>query len=153
MHRREMLRRTAMALAVCGLPGLGRRTLSALPSSALGLAVVDASWDRVLRTVVGLRPHRESGFVLAARAFADKLLIHNYGHGGAGMSLARGLGSMAAELALASSARRAAVIGCGSIGLCTAAELQRRGFAVTIYAAALPPDTTSNLSQATFTPT
>jgi glycine/D-amino acid oxidase-like deaminating enzyme len=45
------------------------------------------------------------------------------------------------------------VIGCGSVGLCTAAELQRRGFAVTIYAAALPPDTTSNLSQATFTPT
>jgi D-amino-acid oxidase len=152
MHRREMLRRTAMALAACGLPARGRRPLSALPSPARGLAVVAASWDRVLRTIVGLRPHRESGFVLDARSFADKLLIHNYGHGGAGMSLARGLGAMAADLALASPARRAAVIGCGSVGLCAAAELQRRGFEVTIYAAALPPDTTSNLSQATFTP-
>lgn len=139
-----MLQRIAMALASCGLPTPG--------SPALDLAVVEASWDRVLRTIVGLRPHRQSGFVLTARAFADKLLIHNYGHGGAGMSLARGLGSMAADLALASSARRAAVIGCGTVGLCTAVELQRRGFDVTIYAAALPPDTTSNLSQATFTP-
>jgi D-amino-acid oxidase len=153
MHRREMLRRTAMALAACGLPAPGQHLLAARASPALGLAVVEASWDRVLRTIVGLRPHRESGFVLTARAFADKLLIHNYGHGGAGMSLARGLGSMAADLALASPARRAAVIGCGTIGLCTAAELQRRGFEVTIFAAALPPDTTSNLSQATFTPT
>ena len=49
--------------------------------------------------------------------------------------------------------RRAAVIGCGSPGLTTARQLQRRGFDVTIYAATVPPDTTSNMSLAGFTPT
>ena len=49
--------------------------------------------------------------------------------------------------------RRAAVIGCGSPGLTAARQLQRRGFDVTIYAMTVPPDTTSNMSLAGFTPT
>src|SRR5262249_15520449 len=47
----------------------------------------------------------------------------------------------------------AAVIGCGSVGLTCARQLQRRGFEVTIYAAAVPPNVTSNMSLAGFTPT
>jgi D-amino-acid oxidase len=82
-----------------------------------------------------------------------KLLVHNYGHGGSGMSLSWGTGQMAAELALEQPERRAAVIGCGVVGLTTARQLQRRGFHVTIYAASVPPDTTSNMSLAGFTPT
>ena len=49
--------------------------------------------------------------------------------------------------------RRAAVMGSGVVGLTSARELQRRGFDVTIYAATVPPDTTSNMSLAGFTPT
>jgi D-amino-acid oxidase len=49
--------------------------------------------------------------------------------------------------------RRAAVLGCGAVGLAAARQLQRRGFEVTIYTAAVPPDTTSNMSLAGFTPT
>jgi glycine/D-amino acid oxidase-like deaminating enzyme len=49
--------------------------------------------------------------------------------------------------------RRAAVLGCGSPGVCAALQLQRRGYEVTIYAATLPPDTTSNMSWAGYTPT
>ena len=45
------------------------------------------------------------------------------------------------------------MIGCGVVGLTTARQLQRRGFDVTIYAMAVPPDTTSNMSLAGFTPT
>ena len=60
---------------------------------------------------------------------------------------------MAAELALEQPDRRAAVIGCGVVGLTTARQLQRRGFDVTIYAEQVPPDTTSNMSLAGFTPT
>src|SRR5262249_58337731 len=59
----------------------------------------------------------------------------------------------AAELARHTEARRAAVIGCGSPGLTAARELQRRGFDVTIYAMTVPPNTTSNMSLAGFTPT
>jgi D-amino-acid oxidase len=117
------------------------------------LPAVNASWDRVIRTTIGLRPHRPSGFVLKADRFGAKTLIHNFGHGGAGMSLSWGTGSMAADMALAHTERRAAVMGSGVVGLTSARELQRRGFDVTIYAATVPPDTTSNMSLAGFTPT
>lgn len=82
-----------------------------------------------------------------------KLLVHNYGHGGTGHSIGWGTGTLAAELAMAQDDRRAAVIGCGTVGLTTAILLQRRGFKVTIYAKSVPPDTTSNMSLAAFTPT
>ena len=68
------------------------------------------------------------------------------------MSLAWGTGLMAAEFATEHQARQAAVIGCGSVGLTCARQLQRRGFDVTIYAAAVPPNVTSNMSLAGFTP-
>jgi glycine/D-amino acid oxidase-like deaminating enzyme len=90
---------------------------------------------------------------LNAQKFDEKMVIHDYGFGGAGMSLAWGCGAMAAELALERQERRAAVLGCGSPGLTAARQLQRRGFEVTIYTLAVPPDTTSNMSMAGFTPT
>jgi glycine/D-amino acid oxidase-like deaminating enzyme len=69
------------------------------------------------------------------------------------MSLSWGTGQLAAELALEQPGRRAAVVGCGVVGLTTARQLQRRGFDVTIYAATVPPNTTSNMSLAGWTPT
>ena len=119
----------------------------------VNLVPVKASWDRIIRTTVGLRPHRDAGFVLKADRLDDKLLVHNYGHGGAGMSLAWGTGLMAAEFATEHQSRQAAVIGCGSVGLTCARQLQRRGFDVTIYALSVPPNVTSNMSLAGFTPT
>lgn len=116
------------------------------------LAPVHVSWDRIIRTTVGLRPYRASGFRLGAERFDGKTLIHDYGHGGSGMSLSWGTGALAADLALEQPERRAAVIGCGIVGLTAARQLQRRGFVVTIYAASLPPHTTSNMSLAGFTP-
>jgi glycine/D-amino acid oxidase-like deaminating enzyme len=112
-----------------------------------------ASWDRIIRTTVGLRPHRPGGFNVSAEKLDAKTVIHNYGHGGAGHSLGWGSGLLAAELALAHPDRRAAVIGCGTVGLTAALQLQRRGFDVTIYTRAVPPDTTSNMALAAFTPT
>jgi glycine/D-amino acid oxidase-like deaminating enzyme len=91
--------------------------------------------------------------VLRAERLDSKTVIHNFGHGGAGMSLSWGTASLAADLALLHAERRAAVLGCGVVGLTSARELQRRGFDVTIYAASVPPDTTSNMSLAGFTPT
>ena len=128
-------------------------TQTAPPRAPVRLPAVNAAWDRVIRTTIGLRPHRPSGFVLKADKLDGKTLIHNFGHGGAGMSLSWGTASMAADMTLPHQDRRAAVMGSGVVGLTSARELQRRGFEVTIYAATVPPDTTSNMSLAGFTPT
>jgi glycine/D-amino acid oxidase-like deaminating enzyme len=116
------------------------------------LAPVRVSQDRVIRQVVGLRPYRRTGFLVRADSVDEKLLIHNYGHGGGGVSLSWGTADMAAELALAATLRQAAVIGCGAVGLATARLLQDRGFSVTIYARDLPPNTTSNIAGAQWSP-
>jgi glycine/D-amino acid oxidase-like deaminating enzyme len=135
--------KTSPAIAPASLP---RNTPRVLP-------MVHASWDRVIRTTIGLRPHRDSGFLLKADKLDAKTVIHNFGHGGSGMSISWGTASLAVDLAVQQPDRRAAVLGCGVVGLTTARELQRRGFDVTIYAATVPPDTTSNMSLAGFTPT
>ena len=156
VDRRTLLKMGGLGLVGAGLGGCAARstptpTLARRPP--LRLAPVRAAWDRIIRTTVGLRPHRPSGFVLRAAKLDDTTVIHNYGHGGSGMSLSWGTGRMAAEMALGHDSRRAAVIGCGAVGLTAARQLQRRGFAVTIYAMSVPPNTTSNMSFAGFTPT
>jgi D-amino-acid oxidase len=157
MDRRTALKLGGMAALGAGFGACASRTparTSAASRPRITLAPVNVSWERIIRTTVGLRPHRPSGFVLRADKLDSRLVIHNYGHGGAGMSLSWGCGQRAAEMALESTGpRRAAVLGCGAVGLASARQLQRRGFEVTIYAAAVPPDTTSNMSLAGFTPT
>ena len=154
VHRRTVLKVGSLAALGFGVSCASKSAVRTVPTRPpISLAPVDISWDRVIRTTVGLRPHRDSGFLLKADKLDAKTLIHNYGHGGAGMSLSWGTGYLAADLAMPHDDRRAAVIGCGAVGLTAARQLQRRGFDVTIYAMAIPPDTTSNMSLAGFTPT
>lgn len=150
-----------MAAAGIGFGACSTKTPKAPPAPAsssrvrpaLDLVPVNCSWERVIHTTVGLRPYRASGFVVKPEKIDDKTVIHNYGHGGGGMSLGWGTGYLAADMALSHGSRRAAVLGCGVTGLCAARQLQRRGFAVTIYAKAIPPHTTSNMSLAHWSPT
>jgi glycine/D-amino acid oxidase-like deaminating enzyme len=127
-------------------------------------APVKVARNRIIREVVGLRPYRPGGFVVEAKRFGNKLLVHNYGHGGAGVTLSWGTASQALDLLrdflIARKARRPArfaVLGCGVSGLSTALLLQRRYQSapgtVTIYAKDLPPDTTSNIAGAWWSPT
>ena len=156
MNRRDWLKTGSAALVGLGLTGCGASRGAPATTSArrpMQLVPPRVSWDRIIRTTVGLRPHRDGGFLLRADKFGEKTIIHNYGHGGAGMSLAWGCGTLVADLARPAGVDRIAVLGCGSPGLCTAIQLQRRGYEVTIYAATVPPDTTSNMSWAGYTPT
>ena len=120
--------------------------------AAPNLPLLRVAPDRVIRTTVGLRPFRPAGFRVATERLGEKTVIHNYGHGGAGISLSWGTGLLVSELAERHPSRQAAVIGAGAVGLATARQLQRRGFDVTIHARALPPDTTSNMAYAGFSP-
>src|SRR6266853_5596716 len=116
---------------------------------------VKVSRDRIIREVVGLRPYRPEGFKVEAERIGEKLLVHNYGHGGAGITLSWGTAALAVHVrsepgadrgpsacrprgvvdATGSSphnrparkrARHFAVLGCGVSGLSTARLLQRR---------------------------
>src|SRR5215208_2608049 len=62
-------------------------------------APVKVARNRVIREVVGLRPYRPSGFMVDAKRFGNKLLVHNYGHGGGGVTLSWGTASLAVDLA------------------------------------------------------
>lgn len=151
MDRRTLLKLGGGGLLGAGLGGCAARA-DILPAPAFRLPPVNVAWNRIIRTTVGLRPHRPSGFLVRADRLDRTTVIHNYGHGGAGISLSWGTGRQVAEMALEHPSRRAAVIGCGAVGLATARQLQRRGFGVTIYAASVPPNTTSNMAWAGFTP-
>ena len=128
-----------------------RRT--ALTPASPRLARVKVAADRVIRTIAGLRPFRPSGFVVRAEKLDDKLVIHNYGHGGAGITLSWGTGLLAVGLITGAEARDCAVLGCGVNGLTTARLLQQRGYNPVIYAKEMPPSVTSNVAGGLWEPT
>ena len=138
--------------------GLGactpRTPLATTTTPPLCLPPVKASMDRVIRTVAGLRPYREQGFVVREQRIGGTRVIHNYGHGGGGITLSWGSSRLAVDLALSGGhSGPVAVMGAGALGLTTARLLQEAGLAVRIYAENLPPHTTSNVAGGQVNPT
>jgi glycine/D-amino acid oxidase-like deaminating enzyme len=154
--RRAFIKSAAISVAALAfMPGCApRRFVLDSRHPRRRFARVLVSPDRVIRTIAGLRPFRPSGFVLRAERAGERLLIHDYGHGGAGVTLSWGTSQLAVdELQGWTGARdRCAVIGCGAVGLATARLLQQRGLSVTVYAKDIPPDTTSNVAGAQWGP-
>ncbi len=138
---------SAAFLSGCATVGTRRIAGSCTP-----LPPVDVDSSRVIRTVAGLRPYRRSGFVVRREQVGDTALVHNYGHGGGGITLSWGSSKLATELGLPGHSGPVAVLGGGVMGLSTARLVQDAGFPVTIYTAALPPDTTSNIAGGQFHP-
>ena len=167
MNRRDFLLRGSLAYAGCSsLLGFSGRAWAQIDDQSCGVqqnrpyAVSDVSFespgrnlrpvhikqDDVMRTIVGLRPYRPSGFVVRAEKIDDTLVIHNYGHGGAGITLSWGTSQLALAIGCPEHTGPAAVLGCGAVGLATARLLQQAGVKTTIYTKALPPDTTSYIA-------
>ena len=81
MRRREFLEAGALAALAGAATGCANQTrvVAAAPPTpqpaarlSANLAVPRISWERVIRTTVGLRPHRDSGFVLKPEKFDDE---------------------------------------------------------------------------------
>ena len=153
--RRAMLKATGLAALGAGLSACAGRRAGSLVSlePPRRFARVHVSEDRIIRTVVGLRPFRPSGFVVRAEKVGDKTVVHNYGHGGGGITLSWGTSQLAVDEAWKTGETRFAVLGCGAVGLATARLLQQRGAEVTTYAKDLPPQTTSNIAGGQWAPT
>lgn len=144
LDRRRLLGAASLAAAGLALPGCVTPRAAATPGGCL--PAVDVDPGRVIRHVVGLRPYRASGFVVRAEALGTTRVVHNYGHGGGGITLSWGTSRLATQLGLPGHVGPVAVLGAGIVGLTTARLVQEAGFPVTIYADAPPPETTSNIA-------
>jgi glycine/D-amino acid oxidase-like deaminating enzyme len=155
MNRRDALKQAGIIAAGMVSNGCSSRPVPEAPvAPRLKLAPVKVSKDRILRTVVGLRPFRPSGFRVEKETLGRKVVVHNYGHGGGGITLSWGTSHLAIEELFREETPRGrvAVLGAGAVGLATARLLQRRGIEVTIYAKDLPPQTTSNIAAGQWSP-
>ncbi|WP_343344013.1 FAD-dependent oxidoreductase [Sphingomicrobium sp. XHP0239] len=146
MDRRTFLTASGSSLLLAGCAGG-----VALDPRADCRPVADLSDGRFLRATAGLRPFRNEGFVVERQAVGGTTIVHNYGHGGGGITLSWGSSTLAT--ALAPRGVPVAVIGAGVMGLTSARLLQERGQEVTIYAAELPEATTSWVSGGQVKPT
>jgi D-amino-acid oxidase len=170
MRRREFLRGAGSVAGlgfVGGLAGCGpKQPVVAAATSAPTLPIYDAMptlvpirahEDRIFRITVCLRPFRAEGPRIEAERVGDKVVVHNYGHGGSGWSLSWGSGAIAVgkameALAAAGGGKDVAVIGAGALGLTSASLLQRAGAKVTIYAKERAPYTRSSRATGGWTP-
>ena len=160
MHRRTFLHQTA-ATALLTATGCAARKPIASTSPVQSLPFYDtvpplipirAHADRLFRITVCLRPFRATGPRLDTEKLGDKLVVHNYGHGGSGWSLSWGSSKIAVTKALTDGNKDIAVIGCGALGLTSSIIAQRMGARVTIYCKERPPEVRSSRATGSWTP-
>src|SRR3954453_6682779 len=88
--------------------------------------------------IAGVRPYRSGSYRLDAETASGAFLVHNYGHGGAGITLSWGCAAKVRDIVKAHVAAthetRVAVLGSGVMGRSAAKRLRDLGLQVTIYA-------------------
>jgi glycine/D-amino acid oxidase-like deaminating enzyme len=111
--------------------------------------------EYVIRSIAGLRPFRDIGFRLELERFSDKHVIHNYGHGGAGVTMCWGSAMEVADIINREipNAEQVAILGGGVIGLTTALVLCERGLQVRLLSDRFTPHTTSDVAGGRWAPT
>jgi D-amino-acid oxidase len=130
------------------------------PSDVLPKDILPSpQFGNVLRFVAGLRPHRRNRYRLERDpSVDDKLLVHNYGYGGAGITMSWGCAHQVRKIVLASGLlpkeREVAIVGAGVMGLTAAMLLDelKLGLQINMYAEKFTPDTTSDVAGGQWAP-
>ncbi len=158
LTRRRFLRGAAAATGAVAL-----RALAAPDNLRHGEILPDPDFALLRESepyVIGVRPHRKGGVRLELEAAplqtpaGKKHVIHNYGHGGAGITLSWGCASVVTDLVAQALERlrqideapRVAVLGSGVAGLTSATEIRRKwpAIPITVYAKDLDLRTTTS---------
>lgn len=154
--RRDLLKTMGAGAIVAGVNGCVPVTSNTAqykrPYSRKPWLAPRISMDNVIRSIVGLRPFRPSGFRVESEQFDDKVVVHNYGHGGGGITLSWGSSALAVRETLGMEHRDVAVVGSGVMGLTSARLLQDAGWNVTIYTKDVARHTTSNRAAGQWSP-
>lgn len=153
--RRDMLKAIGggtLAASVASCVSVPPTKHYARPYSRQPWASPRISMDDVIRVIVGHRPYRPGGFVVRKEQMGAKTIVHNYGHGGAGLTLSWGSSGLAVRQTRGMTPGEVAVIGSGIMGLTSARLLQDAGWAVTIYTREVWRHTTSNVAAGEWSP-
>ncbi|MEM7690516.1 MAG: FAD-dependent oxidoreductase [Pseudomonadota bacterium] len=116
------------------------------------LKPLDLAVGNLTKITVCTRPFRAAGPRLETERVGNKAIVHNYGHGGSGWSLAWGYAEAARDLASASAPKAVTVVGAGAIGLTSAIAIAETGAKVTIIAREMPMESRSARATGVWSP-
>jgi D-amino-acid oxidase len=103
----------------------------------------------------GVRPFRKETYRLEPETVGSKFVVHNYGHGGAGITMSWGCAEVVRDIVVRQgTSGGVAVLGAGVMGLTAATLLAeaRPKIAVTVYADKFTPHTTSDVAGGQWSP-
>jgi len=153
-RRNAILSGLTAGLGACASPQIAAPILQTENSAygVKGLKPLDLSVGNLTKITVCTRPFRPAGPRLESEIVDGKTIIHNYGHGGSGWSLAWGYAEAVRDMAAASRPRNVTVLGAGAIGLTTAIALAETGAKVTILAREMPMESRSARATGVWSP-
>ncbi|QHJ12843.1 putative D-amino-acid oxidase [Paraglaciecola mesophila] len=149
LKRRDFLQGLGAGAVAASISGCAQTPVNKgfeRPFSRKPMVAPRISANNIITEIVGHRPYRAEGFVVRSEPFGDKTLVHNYGHGGGGVTLSWGSSALAVSEVKNAEVKEAAIIGGGVMGLTTARLLQEAGWSVTIYTREMARHTTSQVA-------